>query len=162
MRKSTLSIALSAAAACLASPAAAQTYAADRVVHGVTQEDLKALVASLGHEVIGEGLAGGSGIAARTPGETVYLLLGTACGNESLGCQGVNMQVRITADAVDLEQVNALNMAEQALNTWYDSNTRTLGFSRYVVLDHGITMENLRENIAVLLAIAPAAAERFR
>lgn len=156
-----LTIAL-AVAACLPPPVAAQAYSPARIVEGVRLGDLKAIVASFGDEVINEGMAGDTSLAARSADGTVYLLLGTACGDEALGCQGVNMQVRLDAEAVDHEKVNALNMAEQALNTWFDPRTNTLGFTRYVVLDHGITMANLRENVAVLLAIAPTAAESLR
>ncbi len=161
MRNFTLTIALSAAA-CLSMPAAAQTYTPERIVEGVKLDDLRAIAASFGDEVISEGMAGETSLAARSADGTVYLLLGTACANQALGCQGVNMQVRLDGEAIDHEKVNAVNMAEQALNTWFDPETGTIGFSRYVVLDHGITMANLRENVAVLLAIVPTAAGNFR
>jgi hypothetical protein len=160
MHNFTLPIALSAAA--LAMPAAAQTYTPERILEGVKLDDLKAIVSSFEDEVISEGMAGETSLAARSADGTVYLLLGTACGNETLGCQGVNMQVRFDTEEIDREKVNRANMAEQALNTWFDADTNTLGFSRYVVLDHGITMGNLRENVVVLLAIAPSAADNFR
>ena len=31
-----------------------------------------------------------------------------------------------------------------------------MGISRYVVLDHGVTMANIKANLEVLIAIAPA------
>lgn len=163
MRNLKLSIALATAAACLSSPATSQAYDPGRIMHGVKLEDLRAIVSSFGDSVMEEGVSGETSLAARSAADgTVYLLLGTACGNESVGCQGVNMQVRFDAEAVDNAAVNRINMAEQALNTWFNAETKTLGFSRYVVLDHGITMANLRENVVVLLAIAPTAAENFR
>lgn len=162
MRNLTLSFALLAVSVVLSGPATAQAYIPEQVVHGVQLEDLKAIATSLEHEVVVESMAGRTSLAARSADGTLYLLLGTACGNDALGCQGVNMQVRLDAEEIDHDKINAINMAEQALNTWFDADTGTLGFSRYVVLDHGITMGNLRENLVVLLAIAPSAADSLR
>lgn len=151
-------IAAAAFAACLAAPASAQTYAPGKILKGVTLDDLKAVVASFEDTVTEEGVSGETSLAAKSKSDgTIYLLIGTACDDEAVGCQGVNMQVRFDGDGVTTDTVNKINLNEQALNTWYDAESDTLGFTRYVVLDHGITMENLRENVSVLLAIVAAA-----
>ncbi|HSJ79298.1 MAG TPA: hypothetical protein VK913_11245, partial [Erythrobacter sp.] len=49
------------------------------------------------------------------------------------------------------------NLEQAALNTWADFEGKTLGFTRYQVLDNGVTMANIRENVNVLLALVDAA-----
>lgn len=151
-----------AAAACSAAPVSAQTYTPGRILKGVKLDDLKAIVASFKETVTETDVAGETSLAAKTAEGTIYVLIGTACDDKALGCQGVNMQVRFDADSVDLKTVNDVNLSEQAIQTWYDAESKTLGFTRYVVLDHGITMENLRENVNVLLAIVADAQDRFK
>ena len=48
------------------------------------------------------------------------------------------------------------NLSQAAVSTWRDTATGTIGITRYVVLDHGVTMANLRENVLVLLGLAPS------
>jgi hypothetical protein len=144
-----------AAAAFAATPLAAQDYAADRVVRSVGQADLLALVGSLGHQVKEEGEAGEVFVAAEDADGVTYLLYGTACEvNGVSGCQGVMMQVRFDLPATTtFESLAKANLEQAAINTWADFERRTLGFTRYVVLDHGVTMANIRENVNVMLAI---------
>jgi len=154
-------IALAAAILGLTAPASAQTYAPSRIMKGAKMDDLRAIVASYEHEIVQEDIFDTPSLAARDENGTIYLLSGTACDDQALGCQGVNMQVRFDLAEVDYALVNQLNMDEQAVNVWFDSDSSTLGVTRYVVLDHGITMENLRENVSVLLGIAAIVAENF-
>lgn len=144
-----------AAAAFAATPLAAQDYAAERVVKSVGQADLVALVGSLGHQVKEEGEAGEVLVAAEDADGVTYLLYGTACEvNGVSGCQGVMMQVRFDLPATTtFESLAKANLEQAAINTWADFERRTLGFTRYVVLDHGVTMANIRENVNVMLAI---------
>jgi len=158
---STSCFVLAASAMCLAAPASAQSYEPGRILKGIGIGDLRAIVASYQDEVIEEGITENPSLAARSTDGTVYLLLGTACADQAIGCQGVNMQVRFDMDDADYALVNEINMSEQACNTWFDAETKTLGVSRYVVLDYGITMENLRENVNVLLAVSGNVAEYF-
>jgi hypothetical protein len=147
--------------ASLAAPVAAQDYDPDRVIKGVDLDDLKAVVASLGHTIKEESPTGDVSLAALDEAGTIYILTGTACSDTGIGCQGVNMMVTYDGTADDLAKVNDVNMNEQALNTWYDPSDNTLGFTRYVVLDYGVTMANLRENVVVLLSVVPAALDRL-
>ena len=160
MRKST--VLFTAAAAALAfSPAAvsAQSFDGGRVINSARLSDLKAVVAELGHTVDAEGVSGDYSVRAITEDGLRYLLIGTACDvGQISGCQGVMMQVRFTIDT-DEEilpaNVNRANYQQAAINAWFNQESNTMGVTRYVVLDHGITLANLKANVDVLLAITP-------
>lgn len=143
-----------------ATPLSAQDYVADKLVKSVNQDDLLAIVGALGHQVKGQGEAADDiYVAAEDEEGTTYLLFGTACEvNDIPGCQGVMMQVRYDLPATTtFETLAAANFDQAAINTWADFEEKTLGFTRYHVLDHGVTMANIRENIKVLLALVAEA-----
>lgn len=147
-----------AAAIIPAQAMAETTYNPDRIVKSVENDDLVAIVKSLDHEVVQ--IADDSRmVGAKQKGGLSYILIGTACdANGVSGCQGVNMQVRWSGSSgVTDENLAAANLEYAAITSWYLPDTDSLGFSRYVVLDYGITMANLRENLKVLLAVAPKA-----
>jgi hypothetical protein len=78
--------------------------------------------------------------------------------NNVPGCQGVMMQVRFELPPTTTnETLAAANMDQAALNTWADFGEKTLGFTRYQVLDYGVTMANIRENVNVMLSLVPEA-----
>ncbi|NNC53601.1 MAG: hypothetical protein HKO08_11245 [Erythrobacter sp.] len=140
-------------------PAMAQEYEPQKVKKSVSTADLRALVASLGHEelrVVEEEYF----VVARDSDGLSYTLYGTACDVEPIsGCQGIMAQVRYDLpDTVTHARLAKANLENAALNVWADFENQTLGVTRYVVIDHGVTMANLRENIAVLLSLAPKAA----
>ena len=147
-----------AGAGIVAVPAQAQGYSAERLVKSVDLDDLEAVVASLGHTVAEEGAFGETSLSATDPQGTSYVLIGTACGtNGAAGCQGVMMQVRFDPESrVTAESLARANLSQAAVNTWRDPADGTIGVTRYVVLDHGITMANLRENVNVLLSLTPS------
>lgn len=143
-----------------ATPLSAQDYVADKLVKSVNQDDLLAIVGALGHQVKGQGEAADDiYVAAEDEEGTTYLLFGTACEvNDIPGCQGVMMQVRYDLPATTtFETLAAANFDQAAINTWADFEEKTLGFTRYHVLDHGVTMANIAENIKVLLALVAEA-----
>ena len=71
------------------------------------------------------------------------------------------MQVRYDAnDKVTLEGMNNANMAEAALSSRWDRTEKTVGFTRYVVLDDGVTWMNVRQNLRVLLSIQAQAVKK--
>ena len=147
------------AAAVISTPALAETtYNPDRIVKSVENDDLIAIVKSLDHEIVQ--IADDSRlVGAKEKDGLSYILIGTACdANGVSGCQGVNMQVRWSGSSgmTDANLAEA-NLEYAAITSWYLPDTDSLGFSRYVVLDYGITMANLRENLKVLLAVAPRA-----
>ena len=98
-------------------------------------------------------------VVARDKDGITYFLFGTACDVGAIsGCQGIMMQVRYNLpDGVTFETLSAANMSQAALNTWADFEDKTLGVTRYQVLDHGATMANIRENVSVMLSLAQLA-----
>ncbi|WP_159978376.1 MULTISPECIES: YbjN domain-containing protein [unclassified Novosphingobium] len=153
-----------AALACLfgVQSAAAQAYDARALRMSVNLTDLKVIVGSLpGHKVEKERIWGDGdevdvSLRAANADGLVYVLVGTAC--EPSGCSGVMMQVRYECDSIDYARLNNANLNRSSITMWFDEDAKMLGVTRYVILDHGITMQNLRENLAVLLDIAPDAA----
>lgn len=143
----------------LATPVAAQGYVADQVKKSVTQDDLLAVVGSLGHQVLEQGEAGEVLVIAQSEDQVNYFLIGTACDMNGIsGCQGIMMQSRYELPpGTTFETLAKANLEQAALNTWADFNDKTLGFTRYQVLDYGATMANIRENVNVLLSLVPEA-----
>lgn len=139
----------------MATPAAAQDYEPARVVMAVDQTDLAAIVTALGHKVKGLGKDAEAYVAAESEDGTIYLLFGTACDvNDVKGCQGVMMQVRYDLpEGTTLETLAKTNTAQAAISVTADFEAKSLVFSRYHVLDHGVSMANIRENVNVLLAV---------
>lgn len=148
-------IAAGLALAGAAAPAAAQDYDAKRVVMAVSQADLAAIVTSLGHTIRETGKPGETYIAAESEDGIVYLVFGTACEVSGVpGCQGVMIQARYDLPtSTTLETLAKTNDAQAAISITADFAAKSLIFTRYHVLDHGVTMANIRENVNVLLAV---------
>ncbi len=138
-------------------PAAAQTYRAEEVKKSVSQADLVLIVGALGHKVIEQGTGADIFVVGTSADGVTYFLFGTACDvNGVPGCQGIMMQARYDLPpATTCETIATANFIQAALNTWADFDEGTLGFTRYQVLDHGVTMANIRENVNVLLSLIP-------
>jgi len=151
--------AAAAVLAVIAAPLADQDYAPERLKKSVTQADLFAIAGSLGHQVIEQGEAEDVLVVAQTADATNYFLFGTACdANGVPGCQGIMMQVRYDLPTTTtFETLAKANLEQAALNSWADFENKTLGFTRYQVLDNGVTMANIRENVNVLLALVAEA-----
>ena len=156
-----LALAISLGSALMAAPASAQDYAPQRVVASVDTDDLKAIVGSLDHTLLNEGQFGDVSVGAESEDGTKYVLIGTACDvGDVAGCQGVMMQVRFdpVSTITDSDLARA-NLNEAVVLTWRVTSDGTIGVTRYVVLDYGVTMKNLRENVRVLLGITPLVVE---
>lgn len=145
-----------AVAIALAGAASAQDEA---IIRSVTLADLEQLASDEGHEVLGYGEAGDISVRASTPDGLVYFLSGTVCQDER--CAGINMSSRFEADAsVTLEKVNQANLNRAAVSVWLHNGT-SLGVSRYVILDGGMTPENVRVNLENFISIVPGIVEMF-
>lgn len=143
----------------VAAPVAAQDFVAEQVKKSVDQADLLAVVGTLGHQVLEQGLAENIYVVAENGDGVRYFLIGTACNvNGVPGCQGIMMQARFDLPpTATLETLAKANYDQAVLNSWADFEQKTLGFTRYQVLDDGVTMANIRENVKVLLAVVPEA-----
>jgi hypothetical protein len=138
---------------------AAQSYDANKVKKSVQVADLKAVVNELGHTFNSEGDYGEVSVVATDEYGIIYILIGTACDvNDVPGCQGIMMQVRYDIpEGMTNQQLADANLAQAAVNTWADFEDGTLGFTRYQVLDDGVTMANIKANVLVLLDVSSAA-----
>jgi hypothetical protein len=138
-----------------------EASAQDRIVRSVFQQELNEIVTSQGHTIVETASSGDPSVTARTAEGLIFLLYGTACNaNGVAGCQGVMMQILYETDErVNYERVSQANYTYAAIATWWDQQEGTVGFTRYVVLDGGVTFRNLQENLGVLIGVAPLAAE---
>ncbi|MBR9834707.1 MAG: YbjN domain-containing protein [Alphaproteobacteria bacterium] len=122
-----------------------------RIVRSVTIDDLKAVV-SMADGTISSTDEEEVTVTATSPDGLIYSLDGTACADGS--CLGINMVVSYTkSDDIDLNDLNRANVKYAAVSVW--TITDSYGVSRYLILDGGQTMENLRVNLVNLLNIAP-------
>lgn len=140
---------------------AASATTPTRTYGSVTPADLRAIVLAEGHtvdKINAEGVDTPN-VRGKTKDGKKFLLIGTACDKNGIpGCRGIMMQVRYDSDdRVTTAGVNDSNLHEAALNTWWDQEGKTVGFTRYVVLDDGVTMLNLRQNLRVLLNVSATA-----
>ena len=154
----------------LASALAAPAFADDnRIVKSVSLQDLETILVEEGHTVMSTGDDGAVSVRATDPTTgLIFNLLGVACETEySDDCLGINMQVRYDADGQEtLERINEANLMWGATSAWYSADgfdpeavVPTVGISRYVILDGGMTIRNVKDNLANLLAIAPQVAD---
>lgn len=122
-----------------------------RVVRSVTIDDLKTVISMADGTVTGTDEDDVT-VTAKDPSGLIYSLDGTACSDGT--CLGVNMVVTYSkADTADLSDLNRANVKYAAVSVW--SMSESYGVSRYLILDGGMTMENLRVNVVNLLNIAP-------
>jgi len=161
-------LAVAAIAAAMSFTASADDFTADtsladndRVVRSVTLEDLKAIAVSEGHEVTEVGGQGDVSLRALTPDGLIFHLIGTACDTEYAdGCLGLMVQVRYDSDEdVTTEAINNANITYAAVSTWWDKEGKTVGVTRYIILDGGQRMENLKVNLQNALSLGPMVAD---
>jgi dipeptidyl aminopeptidase/acylaminoacyl peptidase len=161
-------LAVAAIAAAMSFTASADDFTADtsladndRVVRSVTLEDLKAIAVSEGHEITEVGGQGDVSLRALTPDGLIFHLIGTACDTEYAdGCLGLMVQVRYDSDEdVTTEAINNANITYAAVSTWWDKEGKTVGVTRYIILDGGQRMENLKVNLQNALSLGPMVAD---
>lgn len=152
-----LALALTGATPVLAQSLSANTALArdERSVEFVTVEDLKAIIVASGHTVLSVGEFGPISVKAKTAEGLIFHLIGTACDEPGVpGCLGISMQVRYDIDSrLTYEKINRVNTRYWAASVWIDHDKKVLAITRYVILDHGVTMRNVKANLSNLLAI---------
>lgn len=137
----------------------------DRMVRSVFVADLKAVVVSAGHTIDSVGGEGGNSVTGVTPDGLIYHINGTICENEVRpGCLGININVRYDADEMlTYEKLNAANLAWTPVSVAVEGDIGKVGsdlvITRYVILDGGMTMENIKDNLTNALSIAMTVAD---
>ena len=121
-----------------------------RLVKSVTLADLEAIVASLDHAVLDSDADDVFIIVEDEDGQK-YILDGTAC-DEAGACQGINMFMTYDmADGISLDSLNRASLSYAAVSVWQSG--QSVGVSRYVILDGGMTIANIKVNIDTLTAL---------
>tara|TARA_R110000744_G_scaffold154245_1_gene268938 strand:+ start:1640 stop:2341 length:702 start_codon:yes stop_codon:yes gene_type:complete len=121
-----------------------------KLVSSVTLGDMQAIVASLDHTVRTSDADGVVLIAQDEDGQT-YVMAGTAC-SEAGACQGINMFMSYDmTDTINLESLNTASLSYAAVSVWQSG--QSVGVSRYVILDGGMTIANIKVNIETLTAL---------
>lgn len=149
----------SAAILSVSGVAAAQGLAADnRLVRSVTLADLEALAESEGHTVDNATYSGDTPVVIATDAEEglKFAMFGTACtGTQpNVTCNGINILATwaATPENSDDAKINQLNESKAAVSVFKSGDS--IGISRYVILDGGQNMENLKWNLRVFLSIS--------
>ncbi|WP_340692737.1 hypothetical protein [Hyphomonas sp.] len=122
-----------------------------KLVNSVTLSDMEAIATSLDHAVLESDAEDVLIIAQDGDGQT-YVLDGTAC-DEAGACQGLNMFMSYDmTDGISLESLNTASLSYAAVSVW--QSRQSVGVSRYVILDGGMTIANIKVNIETLTAVA--------
>lgn len=138
--------------------ALAGTASAQATVQSVTLQDLERFATDAGHEVVAFGETTENSLRAETPNGVTYYMEGTACDDGA--CRGIIMSSRFQAtDAVTLDKVNQANLERAAVSVWRLEDS--VGVSRYVILDGGMSEANIKINLDNFLAIVPGVVEYF-
>lgn len=131
----------------------------ERLVTGILLEDLKAIATDLGHTIRSEN-SDSVLVTVNTEDDFIYSMHGGACNDSGL-CKGINMMASYnTMEGMTLESINAANNTYAAANVW--NSDGSLVISRYLILDGGMTISNIKANITTLLAIAPLVLEKAK
>lgn len=126
----------------------------DHLITALNQSDMRFIAESMDHTVRRD-LEDGVGVLAfYTDGaddqELVYALQGKAC-QEETGCLGMEIYVIFEGDFT-AEDANSINQRWAAIKA--TERERSLFLTRYLILDDGQTMGNVRTNVLNALAIA--------
>jgi Putative bacterial sensory transduction regulator len=146
-----------AVALCAPMAAAAQNLPApnlalakdERVLYGVVLDDLRALAASQGATITSEKNEGDVSLIAKNNSGLIFNLVGKVCELDGrIGCLGLSMEVRYDDDAsVTLDKINEANRTYAAAKTTWYPEKKTFIVNRYMILDGGESMANLKVNL---------------
>ena len=132
----------------------------DALIKGVTTSDMAALIVDAGHtveKVTNEGKS--HHVQAKTDAGFMYFLAGQQCDATSK-CKGLELISVFTAEPkVTLEEMNDINRNYAAASLSRQNERFVL--SRYLILDHGMTRENIKLNMTVYQTIAGQVSEKL-
>jgi hypothetical protein len=143
------------------SPVQAQTSqgaSMQRVVTTVNQSDLRLLVTMEGHTIIAQNMYTVPSVRGKTKDGLIFQLFGSGCSGSGAAqtCTNVVMQIRYDDDErVTLAGINEANFQEASVTAWWDQGEHTVGFTRFVALDGGVTFMNLRQNMRKMFVYVP-------
>ena len=147
-------LAIVASSVAFATSAHAAPRANSAMVNSISESDLVELVQAVGDTVDEvHPFEDDPSVHGKTKDGLKYLLIGVDCPrNLQTGCKSIMMQVRYTADEeVTLMGINDANYNEAAVGTWWNQDTGTVGFTRFVYVEGGVTWGNLKSNVNMLM-----------
>ncbi|NQY41077.1 MAG: YbjN domain-containing protein [Henriciella sp.] len=115
----------------------------------VSFSDLEYIVETDNYEA-GQAFEDDVAIMAVSPGGTPFFMQGTACSAEKV-CQGLHIWMSFVGELSDA-RANQLNYDYAAVSV-IALNNGSYQVSRYLILDHGTTMANIKANLLNVLAI---------
>lgn len=132
----------------------------DALIKGVTTSDMAALIVDAGHtveKITNEGKI--HHVQAKTDAGFMYFFSGQQCDATSK-CTGLELLSLFTAEPnVTLAELNDINTDYAAASLSRQSERFVL--SRYLILDHGMTRENIKLNMTVYQTIAGQVSEKL-
>lgn len=132
---------------------------AQTVVTRVTGEDLVRYVERAGHTVNEVGTAEIPAVTVAAPGDFIYLIQGNAC--DEVGCQGLKLLARFDgASGIPIEELNTYNYNVPATKFWKSEDV--MGLERYLILNGGLTEENIVYELQTFNTIVPRMVERLK
>ena len=145
------------AALLLAQVPVAQAQSRQAVIATVSKADLRLIVTLEGHTIIEEDMFDVPSVRGKTKDGLIFQLLGSNCTEgANARCRNVMMQIRYDDDdRVTYEGINEANFREATVTAWWDAEGNTVGFTRFVVLDGGVTLMNLRQNLRTMFTYVP-------
>lgn len=123
-------------------------------INSITKTDMRYVIESAGYTVT-EDLSSGIGYVGTTDEELIFGTQGKACSGDDQDqepCLGVEFFVILDGE-FDVDYANSVNQRWSAIKA-LRLDSGALMMSRYVILDHGQTLQNLRLNMVTTTAIA--------
>lgn len=115
----------------------------------ISMDDLTYIVETQGHE-LEEEVANNVAVMAMGVNGVRFFMQGTACSAERV-CQGLHIWMTFDG-AMSYERANELNFEYAAISAIVKDRSG-YQISRYLILDHGTTMANIKANLLNTLAI---------
>ena len=150
----------------IASPSMAQIDASlandTRLVSSVTADDLEALAVSEGMEIISRnGPDEPIVVTARDPRTGLrFAMVGTACAESA--CTGINIVATWERNEENGDADTLMDLAQKRAAISIFRTPDSIGISRYVIVDGGQTMSNLKYNLRVFVAICDEFPDNFK
>lgn len=115
----------------------------------ISFDDLEYIVETDAYE-LGQAIPDNVAVMAVSPSGIPFFMQGTACSDERT-CQGLHIWMSFAGE-MSVEEANALNYDYAAVSV-IALNNQSFQVSRYLILDHGTTMANIKANLLNVLAI---------